>query len=84
MRAAADVWLVPSGVHWVWPTVAAGHVTRASTQDQDDQNRATGEPRTAGSSASSRQVRWGLRVVEASVGARTITRVNDSHVSCGS
>jgi len=25
--AAADVWAVPSGVHWVWPTVRVGHST---------------------------------------------------------
>lgn len=27
-RAAADVWLVPSTVHFVWPTVRTGHVTK--------------------------------------------------------
>jgi prolyl 4-hydroxylase len=33
-RAAADVWVVPSTVHFVWPTVRTGHVTRTELRDE--------------------------------------------------
>lgn len=32
-EAAADLWLVPASLHWVWPTVAAGHSTLTSVDD---------------------------------------------------
>lgn len=31
--AAADIWFVPSGLHWVWPTVRAGHETLTTIGD---------------------------------------------------
>ena len=33
-RAAADVWVVPATVHFVWPTVRTGHVTRTELRDE--------------------------------------------------
>ncbi|KAH8050828.1 procollagen-proline 4-dioxygenase [Aureococcus anophagefferens] len=34
-KAAADVWLVPSGVHFVWPTVRTGHATVTDLADAE-------------------------------------------------
>jgi len=33
LTSAADVWFVPAGLHWVWPTVAAGHETLTTIGD---------------------------------------------------